>query len=145
MAKLSKGIVDRAIVIPDQHFPIHDEKAVKVTLEAIRKIKPSIFINLGDVGEWESVSNHYWKGREKPALEDKLKIIDKDIKEVNKQIDRFDKALDDVKCKKRYICAGNHDEWLDSFVIKHPYLSEYTFKKACRWEERGYKYYEYNH
>ena len=25
----------RAIVIPDQHFPVHDEKAVKVVLEAI--------------------------------------------------------------------------------------------------------------
>ena len=145
MAKSSKGIVNRAIVIPDQHFPIHDEKAVKVTLKAIKKIKPNIFVNLGDVGEWASASRHYWKNKEKPALEDKLAVIDKDIKAVNNQIDRFDKVLDEVKCKERYICAGNHDEWLDSFVIKHPYLPQYTFKKACRWEERGYKYFPYNY
>ena len=63
----------------------------------------------------------------------------------DKSYDRFDKVLDEVKCKERYICAGNHDEWLDSFVIKHPYLPQYTFKKACRWEERGYKYFPYNY
>ena len=44
----------RAVVIPDQHFPIHDEKAVKVVLKAIEEIKPDIFINLGDVGEWST-------------------------------------------------------------------------------------------
>ena len=38
----------RAIVIPDQHFPIHDESAVKVVLKAIEFVKPDIFINLGD-------------------------------------------------------------------------------------------------
>ena len=37
----------RAIVIPDQHFPIHDEKAVNVTLQAIEFIRPEIFISLG--------------------------------------------------------------------------------------------------
>tara|TARA_R110002020_G_scaffold451011_1_gene664808 strand:+ start:72 stop:845 length:774 start_codon:yes stop_codon:yes gene_type:complete len=139
------GVVRRAIVIPDQHFPIHDEKAVQVTLKAIEIVKPDTFINLGDVGEWEKVSKHYWKDKEKPALEDKLKLIDQEILDVNKGIDRFDKVLDKIKCKNRYICAGNHDEWLDSFVHKHPYLEEYTFKKACRWKERGYKYYAYNH
>ena len=46
----------RAIIIPDQHFPIHDERAVDIVLQAIEYIQPEIFINLGDVGEWESVS-----------------------------------------------------------------------------------------
>ena len=30
------------------------------------------------------------------------------------------------------------------FVDKHPYLKGYKFKDACRWIERGYKYYAYN-
>ena len=42
----------RAIVIPDQHFPIHDKKAVNVALQIIEIVKPDTFINLGDVGEW---------------------------------------------------------------------------------------------
>jgi len=79
----------RAIVIPDQHFPVHDEKAVKVVLKAIDFIKPDIFINLGDVGEWSSVSGHRYKRRKRPPLEYQLPEIDEEIKAVNKQIDRF--------------------------------------------------------
>jgi len=115
----------RAIIVPDQHFPLHDEKAVKVVLKAIDFIKPDIFINLGDVGEWESVSGHKYKRRKRPPLEYQLPEIDKEIKAVNKQIDRFDKALDKVECKERHILAGNHDEWLDSFVEENPYLDQY--------------------
>ena len=134
----------RAVVIPDQHFPIHDAKAVNVVLKAIELVKPDVFINLGDVGEWESVSAWKYKKVKQPPLEYQLPIIDKEIKAVNKGLDLFDMALDRAGCRKRYICAGNHDEWLDAFVMKYPYMTEYTFRKACKWDERGYKYYEYN-
>ena len=134
----------RAIVIPDQHFPIHDEQAVGVTLKAIEYIKPDIFINLGDVGEWDSVSAWRFKGKRLPNLEHQLIDVDREIEAVNAGIDMFDKVLDKVKCEERYILAGNHDEWLDHFVDKHPYLKGYKFKDACRWIERGYKYYAYN-
>jgi len=134
----------RAIVIPDQHFPIHDEKAVQVVLKAIEIVKPSVFINLGDVGEWESVSAWKYKGKKLPPLEYQLPIINEEINLVNQGIDLFDSVLDKVGCKKRYICAGNHDEWLDAFVERYPYMKDYTFKKACNWKSRGYKYLSYN-
>jgi predicted phosphodiesterase len=138
-------VTRRAIVIPDQHFPLHDEKAVNVVLKAIKIVKPSTFINLGDVGEWESVSAWRWKRKRKPPLEYQLPEVDKEIKKVNKQIDRFDEALDSIGCKGRYICAGNHDEWLThGFVNEYPYLEDYTFLEACKWKERGYKYKEWN-
>ena len=76
----------RAIVIPDQHFPIHDESAVRVVLKAIEFVKPTIFINLGDVGEWESVSAWKYKRRRRPPLEYQIPEIDTEIKAVNKQI-----------------------------------------------------------
>jgi predicted phosphodiesterase len=137
-------IIKRALVIPDQHFPIHDQKAVDVVLKAIKIVKPDIFVNLGDVGEWESVSAWKYKGKKLPPLEYQLPLIDKEISEVNDCIDQFDEVLDKVGCNVRYICAGNHDEWLDAFVNRYPYMKDYTFRKACRWNERGYKYYEYN-
>ena len=138
-------ISKRAIVIPDQHFPIHDKKAINVVLKALEIVKPDAFINLGDVGEWSSVSAWRWKRKKKPPLEYQLPYIDKEIKSVNKQIDRFDKILDKIKCTERYILAGNHDEWLTyGFVSEYPYMKDYTFEKACRWKERGYKYYYYN-
>ena len=138
-------ICKRALVIPDQHFPIHDKKAVNIVLKALEIVKPTIFINLGDVGEWETVSAWRWKRKKKPPLEYQLPAIDKEIKLVNKEIDRFDKILDKINCTERYILAGNHDEWLTyGFVAEHPYMENYTFEKACRWKERGYKYYYYN-
>lgn len=139
------SVIRRAIVIPDQHFPIEDKKAVNVVLQAIEIVKPDTFVNLGDVGEWNSVSMWQWKRKKRPPLEYQLPVIDKEIKAVNKRIDRFDEVLDAVKCKNKYICAGNHDEWLDGFVEQYPYLKDYTFKRACKWIERGYKYYPYNH
>jgi len=131
-------------IIPDQHFPLHSQSAVNVVLKAIKKVKPDILVNLGDVGEWRSVSAWRYKKVKQPPLEYQLPIIDEEIKAVNEGLDQFDKVLDEIKCTKRYICAGNHDEWLDAFVERYPYMGNYTFRKACRWKERGYKYLEYN-
>ena len=80
----------RAIVIPDQHFPIHDEEAVSVTLQAIEDVKPEIFINLGDVGEWDSVTAMRFKGKRLQKLEHQLIDVDKEIEAVNAGIDMFD-------------------------------------------------------
>ena len=138
-------IKKRAIVIPDQHFPIHDQSAVNVVLQAIQLVKPDAFINLGDVGEWESVSAWKYKGKKLPELEFQLPLVDKEIELVNEGIDQFDRVLDKCKVKERYILAGNPDEWLTYvFCDRYPYMKDYTFRKACRWDERGYKYFEYN-
>ena len=138
------SLTKRAIVIPDQHFPLQDKDAVSVVLQAIKIIKPNLFINLGDVGEWESVSAWKYKRIKKPPLEYQLPIVDEEIRAVNEGIDQFDAVLDKVGCKRRIICAGNHDEWLDGFVQAYPYLEGYTFREACKWDERGYEYYDYN-
>ena len=137
-------IIRTAVVIPDQHFPLEDKSAVNAVLEIIKMVKPDTFINLGDVMEGSSVSAWQWKRKKRPPLEYQIPIIDKELRVVNKGIDKFDKVLDEVGCKDRYICSGNHDEWLDAFVDQYPYMTDYTFKKACRWVERGYKYYSYN-
>ena len=131
-------------ILPDQHFPLHDQKAFKVVLKALEIIRPSFFVNLGDVGEWESVSAWQWKGKKLPPLEYQLPVINKEIKVVNKLVDVLDKQLTFVGCNERYILQGNHDLWLDLFVEKYPYMKFHTFKEACRWTKRGYKYLEHN-
>ena len=80
------------IVIPDQHIPLIDKKAESVVLQAIEHIKPDIFINLGDVGEWNEFSSHK-KGKPLPIvtqLPEKIAAV----KAVNKGIDRFDRVVD---------------------------------------------------
>jgi len=99
----------RAIIAPDTHFPLHDQAAVNCVLKAIKMVKPSIFIHLGDLGEWESVSGWKYKRRKRPPLEYILPEIEKDIEAVNDGLDQFDKVLDSVKCEERYLLEGNHD------------------------------------
>ena len=83
MALKDKGVVNRAIVTPDKHFPIHDKKAIKIVCKAIEIVKPDIYIDLGDTGEWELFSRHYWKNKAKPPLEVLIPMLDAEVKSVN--------------------------------------------------------------
>ena len=68
--------------------------------------------------------------------------MEKDIADVNKWLDTLDEKLDKVGCKKRHMCAGNHEEWLDNFVKEYPYLKQYKTKNALKFDERGWIYHE---
>ena len=110
MKKTKSGVLKRAIVTPDKHAPIHDKAAINVVKQAIELVKPEIYVDLGDLGEFGSVSHWQWKRKKKPPLEYIMPKVDKDIAGVNALLDEIDKSLDKVKCKERHICAGNHDE-----------------------------------
>ncbi len=84
MPKSDKGVVKRVVVTPDKHFPLHDQKAINCLKRAIEIVKPDAYVDLGDVGEWESVSGHRYKRRKRPPLEYQLPEIDKEIKEQQK-------------------------------------------------------------
>ena len=49
MAKNDKGVIKRAIVTPDKHFPLADKAAINVLKKTIEIVKPDIYIDLGDV------------------------------------------------------------------------------------------------
>jgi predicted phosphodiesterase len=131
------------IIIPDQHIPLICKKAESVVLQAIEHIKPDIFINLGDVGEWKEFSSH---DKKKPLpLAVQLPIKQAAVDVVNKGIDRFDKALDKAGCNERYIVSGNHDIWIDQWAAQQaPFLEGWNFREKCKWDERGYEYRGYN-
>ena len=130
----------RAIVTPDKHFPLHDVPAINAVCKAIEIVKPDIYVDLGDVGEWESVSHWQWRKKKRPPLEYQLPFVDKEIEAVNAGMDIIDASLDKIKCKERYITEGNHDDWLNRFVDENPYLKGYLFKDAVHLKQRGYKY-----
>jgi len=140
MAK-DKGVLKRAIVTPDKHAPIHDKAAINVVKKAIEIVKPDIYIDLGDLGEWNSVSHWQWKRKKMPPLEYIIPRIDKDVKGVNELLDSIDESLDKANCKEKYLCGGNHDEWCNMFVDQHPYLPQYKFENSTDLKGRGYKYY----
>ena len=131
-------------IASDQHFPLRDKAAISCALQAIEVIKPDIFINIGDVGEWESVSAWKWKGKKCPPLEYQTPIIEQDIEDVNEGMDLFDNALDKVNCTEKHMLEGNHDDWTNRFVEKYPYMEHFGFEKALSLKKRGYVYHNYN-
>ena len=132
--------VRRAIVTPDKHFPLADDAAISVLIQAIELVKPDIYVDLGDVGEWSHFSRFKFKGKEKPPLEYMVNDCNDDIIDVNLGMDKIDAALDKVGCTEKYMCEGNHDNWVNEFAVRYPYTN-YSFKDAVNLESRGYAYY----
>ena len=137
------GVVKRAIVTPDKHFPLHDQSAINCLKQTIEIVKPDIYIDLGDIGEWEAFSHWKYKRRKAPPLEFLIKEFDEDVKEVNKGMDQIDESLDKSNCKEKYITEGNHDNWLNMAVERYPYIPQYRFANAVKLNDRGYKYYAF--
>ena len=144
MPNKDKGVVRRAIVTPDKHFPLHDKKAINVVCQAIEIVKPDTYIDLGDTGEWEHFSTHYWKGRNAKPMEDLIPLLDQDVSDVNEGMDTIDKSLDIAGVKEKHFVQGNHEVWLDKFVVRYPYLKQYLTYNALKLKDRGYKYHPYN-
>lgn len=133
-------MVKKYIVTPDKHFPYQDKKSISLLCKIIETVKPDGYIDLGDTGEWSSVSKWQWKNKAKPNLEYYLPAVITDVEEVNKGMDQIDEALDKVNVKEKHFIQGNHELWLDYFVEQYPYLPQYKCKEALKIDERGYKY-----
>ena len=138
-----RGVVKRAIVTPDKHFTLADITAIKCLKKTIEIVKPDIYVDLGDVGEWSAFSHWKYKRKKAPPLEFLIKDFDQDVKEVNTGMDYIDESLDKVKCKEKYITEGNHDDWCNMAVEKYPYIPQYRFANAVHLKDRGYKYYPF--
>tara|TARA_R100000458_G_C8235971_1_gene216335 strand:- start:140 stop:901 length:762 start_codon:yes stop_codon:yes gene_type:complete len=136
-------IKHQVVVFPDIHFPKEDEKAFSCALNVIKEVKPSAFLCLGDFAEGESVSHWKWKKRKRPPLEYQLPEIWEEVNYVNSGLDRIDKVLKDVKCKKKIMAQGNHELWFDNFVEENPFMSHLSSYEAFKIKERGYEWHKY--
>jgi hypothetical protein len=137
---LRKSALRRAVVTPDKHFPYADMPAINVVCKAIQLVKPDIYIDLGDTGEWENFSHWKWKRKRKPPLEMLIPQLETDVIDVNDGMDIIDESLDKVGCEEKHFCEGNHELWLQMFVEEHPYVSQYATENALKLKERGYKF-----
>ena len=85
----SKGVIKRAIVTPDKHFPLHDQPSINVLCKTIEIVRPDIYVDLGDIGEWESFSHWKYARKKAPPLEFMLPDMDAEVDDVNKCMDQF--------------------------------------------------------
>ena len=137
---MKKSALRRAVVTPDKHFPYADMPAINVVCKAIELVKPDIYIDLGDTGEWENFSHWKWKRKRKPPLEMLIPQLETDVIDVNDGMDIIDESLDKVGCEEKHFCEGNHELWLQMFVEEHPYVPQYATENALKLKERGYKF-----
>ena len=137
---MKKPAVKRAVVTPDKHFPYADMPAINVVCKAIELVKPDIYVDLGDTGEWENFSHWKWKKKRRPPLEMLIPQLETDVIDVNDGMDIIDEALDKVKCKEKHFCEGNHELWLQTFVEEHPYIPQYKTENALKLKQRGYTF-----
>jgi hypothetical protein len=134
------SLTKRYIVTPDKHFPYADKGAIKALCNIIEELRPDGYIDLGDTGEWSSVSKWKWKNKTQPNLEWYLPEVITDVDEVNKGMDIIDESLDKANVKDKHFIQGNHELWLDYFVEQYPYLPQYGCKTALQLDKRGYTF-----
>lgn len=103
------------ITLPDLHTPYNiDLTAVE---ELIDWIKPDYLLYLGDAINFDSVS--HWI-EEIPGEMEGLRVKD-DYDYINDLISR-QRNIVTKQCKTVYF-IGNHEDWIDRFVKRHPQLS----------------------
>jgi len=131
----------RAVITPDKHFPYADDASINVVCRTIEMVEPDIYIDLGDIGEWENFSVWKYKRRKKPSLDLLIPDLTTDFIDVNNGMDIIDESLAKVGCEEKHFCQGNHELWIDFFLEEYPYV-DYLFnlKKGLKFEERGYEF-----
>lgn len=134
------GILQRAIVSPDKHFPLEDRPAMNCLKRIIEIANADTYIDLGDVVEGDSVSQYKTKVKGKIPLDYKIAEIDAEVKDIKARWDDIDEALDKSSITTKYLTVGNHDERFDRFVKKYEVLKDqYGFIPLFKVKERGYK------
>lgn len=142
------------IVKPDTHtsFPGDkaggkSERAWDCFKQAVKEIKPDFLIDIGDAGEWVSVSHWEHKLKGRPPLRYVIKDLKRDAKYVAKDLRELEKLLP-KNCQKFFI-QGNHDEWVDRFYEEQSDVEtnesalkeNFSFKELMGFRKHGWKYY----
>lgn len=91
----------KVFVIPDTHFPFHCKKAYRKMLSHIKKEKPNVVVQLGDILDQYTFSKYTRSASISPAQD-----ITKGLKQAKKMWADIKKIVPRAKC---YQLLGNHD------------------------------------
>lgn len=99
-------------VVPDSHFPDHDEKAVNCALAVFRELKVDTIVLQGDLVDNKQISR-FSVGRPN----DQVGRLKDGWAEAAEFITECKKITKDV-----WLCEGNHESRLDKFIELNPSL-----------------------
>jgi hypothetical protein len=147
---------DTAIFGPDQHnAPAGDPNggvdpaAVSCMAQAIQIVKPNLYGDLGDIGEWSSVSPWNKSRQKRPDMAKTIDALYDDLEAVAAGQDLIDGVLDEVGCKRKIQFQGNHEVWIDNMLgewreqLGRLMAPDMTTEKLMGLKERGYAYVPY--
>jgi hypothetical protein len=154
--KFPKG-KDRLVgmVKPDTHTSYpgdksagKSERAWKCFKQAVKVVKPDFLIDIGDAGEWISVSAWEWKRVKRPPRGYVCRELLRDGAAVSNDLRELERILP-KDCQKFFI-QGNHDQWVDNFVNeqvdengKSVLDSKYQFQTMMGFKDHGWKFFEH--
>lgn len=142
---------------PDQHNAPKgdlnggvDPAAVGCMLQAIELVKPDGYGDLGDLGEWSSVSPWEYKRRSRPGVSQTADKLWNDLEAVGLAQDLVDSSLDIAGTKKRIQFQGNHEVWIDNMLLEWKerigdllLVPDLSVERLLKLKERGYAYVPY--
>ena len=115
--KMTKRKARRVVLLPDIHYPYHDESCLNAVFHFLKWFKPDEVVLLGDAMDMTAAS--HW-------LEEKGKRRTLENKRIKKEYDGFDKdilsKLEKIlpkNCKRVYL-GGNHEDFIYQVVEKNP-------------------------
>lgn len=135
------------IVGPDQHnAPPGDPeggvapKALGCLLRGVQIVKPDGYIDLGDIGEWSSVSPWKYKRQRRPSVSEIVDRLDEDTSAVRQSMAVVNYELNSVGCTRKIQFQGNHEVWVDNMMeewqkIMHP---RFRIENILDLKEQGY-------
>ena len=127
------------LVFSDTHAPLHDRAAVDCMIEYARVYKPDGIVIAGDLAEMSSVS--HWLQNKRLLLEGKRLKDDIDCAVELAEYVANEVGVDQDK---KIFLKGNHDEWLDMYLVEHPELIGLISMDEDM-KERGWQVFPYNY
>jgi len=139
--KMTKRKARRVVLLPDIHYPFHDELCMKAVYNFIRWFKPDELVLIGDAMDMTAAS--HW-------LKEKGKLKTLENKRIKEEYDGFDRdiltKLERIipeRCKKVYM-GGNHEDWAYQLVERDPRLEGLVEPElVLHLAERGWKWIPY--
>jgi hypothetical protein len=129
-----------AMVVPDVHigsyvtgYPTYSIGAWDLMIQALRANASRLthWIQLGDFGNWESMS--HWQ-----SLRAEQAFIEEDVALCNARLDEVE-AITKAHGIKVVMIEGNHEVWLSQFEAKYPALRDaINPRKRLRIDDRGW-------
>lgn len=126
---------ETVLFVPDVHRPFHNPRAWNLFLKASKLLRPKHIACIGDFADFYAVSDH-------DKSKDRVNRFQEELEDVQVGLDE----LDALGAKHKHFIAGNHENRLDRWLMKHQEMAGVlSVEKLLDLRKRGWSYTPYKH